>query len=691
MFILHLGRPEVLNAALVAFTGIDVVQNHALRQQLGEGLIDLDQIQIAHHLGPKTGIQQVQDSVFNATDVLIHRHPIICTLSHHLLVVRGIAIPHEIPAGIHKRVHRVGFASRRLATYRAHHPGMKAFVFVQRVAGAIGHAVLRQYHRQVFFRYWHRTMFGAVDDGNRRAPVTLAAHTPITQAPGGFFLTQAPHLQGVGNGINGRLERQTAIAVGVDRHAAGFVTVPVIPLVVVVFKAVNQHHLNDVDAIFLGKQKVALIVRGHAHDSAIAITHQHVVSHPQVNWVAIQRVLDGQPGFHADFFPRSQFCLGGTPLLAFVDKCGQGRVGSGGMLCQRVLGCNRAKRHAHDGVGTGCEDKHLAVTDQGAICPPNVMGEGKTNPFTFPDPVLLHQLHAVRPARQAALHALQQLGCVVGNLQVVAWNLTPLDRRTGTPALAVDHLFVGQHSLVYRVPVHHLGFAVGNAFFQHFQKQPLVPAVITGITSGNLAAPVNRQTHRLHLHLHVGDVFIGPLGRWHAVFHGGVFGRQTKGIPAHRHQDIKALHTQLACEHVIDRVVAHMAHVQLATGVGQHGAGVELLFQMASSVTRVFGNTVTVCCVPMGLRFALHGLWVVFFFHAAILRAREAGRADWHDRQLAATKYDRFAASGRGRAGRIRYKPNAVEPGFLCRTHQFHHFAIGHRFICPQLQLGFGV
>jgi hypothetical protein len=33
-------------------------------------------------------------------------------------------------------------------------------------------------------------VFVAMDDGNRRAPVALSAHTPVTQAPGGFFLTQ---------------------------------------------------------------------------------------------------------------------------------------------------------------------------------------------------------------------------------------------------------------------------------------------------------------------------------------------------------------------------------------------------------------------------------------------------------------------------------------------------------------------
>ena len=68
---------------------------------------------------------------------------------------------------------------------------VKAFVLVQWVARAVGDAILRQHHRQVFFRHGHRAMFLAMDDGNRRAPVALPAHAPIAQTPGGFFLAQA--------------------------------------------------------------------------------------------------------------------------------------------------------------------------------------------------------------------------------------------------------------------------------------------------------------------------------------------------------------------------------------------------------------------------------------------------------------------------------------------------------------------
>ena len=131
-------------------------------------------------------------------------------------------------------------------------------------------------------------------------------------------------------------------------------------------------------------------------------------------------------------------------------------------------------------------------------------------------------------------------------------------------------MFVGQNRLINRVPIDDLCFAIGHALFEHLQKQPLVPLVVAGVTGGYFAAPVDGQAHGLHLLLHVSDVFVGPLGGRHTVFECGVFGRQTKRIPAHGHEHVVAVHAQIAREHVVDGVVAHVAHVQLATGVGQH-------------------------------------------------------------------------------------------------------------------------
>ena len=168
-------------------------------------------------------------------------------------------------------------------------------------------------------------------------------------------------------------------------------------------------------------------------------------------------------------------------------------------------------------------------------------------------------------------------------------------------------MLVRQHGLIDRVPVHHLGFAIGNAFFQHFEKQPLVPLVVTFIAGGKLAAPVNCQTQGLHLLLHVRNVAARPFSRRHTVFQRRVFSRQAKRIPAHRHQHVVALHPQAARQHVVDRVVAHMAHVQLAAGVGQHRASVELAFGLVAD----FAHAIRIGGIPGSLRLRFNGGGVV--------------------------------------------------------------------------------
>ena len=191
------------------------------------------------------------------------------------------------------------------------------------------------------------------------------------------------------------------------------------------------------------------------------------------------------------------------------------------------------------------------------------------------DPVGLHGLHALGPARQL-VEVGQQFFRVLGDAEVVAGDLALFHQRAGAPAAAVDHLFVGQHGLVHRVPVHHLRLLVGDAFFQHAQEQPLVPLVIVGLAGGDLARPVDAQPQRLQLLLHVGDVVVSPLRGRHLVLDGGVLGGQAEGIPAHGLQHAVAAHLVPAGEHVADGVVAHMAHVQLARRVGEHGQAVIL-------------------------------------------------------------------------------------------------------------------
>ena len=98
------------------------------------------------------------------------------------------------------------------------------------------------------------------------------------------------------------------------------------------------------------------------------------------------------------------------------------------------------------------------------------------------------------------------------------------------------------------------------------------------------------------------DVGIGPGRGCHGVGHSGILGWQAKGIPAHGHKHVVALHAQTAGHDIVDGVVAYMAHMQLARGVGQHRAGVVLALGIAGVV---LDGLEGFACSPVGLNLGL--------------------------------------------------------------------------------------
>ena len=107
-------------------------------------------------------------------------------------------------------------------------------------------------------------------------------------------------------------------------------------------------------------------------------------------------------------------------------------------------------------------------------------GNAKRTPSLLPIQLLLHQRTRSGQPGRPVLHVVEQLVGVLRDLQVVAGDLALLDQRAGAPAAAVDHLLVGEHGLVDRIPVDDLGPPLGDAGLEHLQEQPLVPLVVAG-------------------------------------------------------------------------------------------------------------------------------------------------------------------------------------------------------------------
>src|ERR1043166_2118257 len=101
----------------------------------------------------------------------------------------------------------------------------------KRVSGAVGNAVLGQHNGQILFRNWNGSTLRAMDERNRRAPVTLARDAPVAQSERRLFFAQTQRGQIRGDRIDGIAIAEAVVLARVDAVAALFVLVPRLPRV----------------------------------------------------------------------------------------------------------------------------------------------------------------------------------------------------------------------------------------------------------------------------------------------------------------------------------------------------------------------------------------------------------------------------------------------------------------------------
>ena len=189
--------------------------------------------------------------------------------------------------------------------------------------------------------------------------------------------------------------------------------------------------------------------------------------------------------------------------------------------------------------------------------------------FRAADPVALHQPHLVRPALER-VDGVKQILRIIADLEEPLRQLALLDECAGAPAASVDHLLVGEHGLIDRIPVHLRLLALDQTRLEEVEKHLLLVLVIGRIAGREFARPVERQPHRLELRLHGGDVFVGPGFRMHLARHGGVLRRHAERVPAHRMQHLEAHRTFVARNHVTHGVVAHVTHMDAPGRIREH-------------------------------------------------------------------------------------------------------------------------
>ncbi len=200
------------------------------------------------------------------------------------------------------------------------------------------------------------------------------------------------------------------------------------------------------------------------------------------------------------------------------------------------------------------------------------------------------------------IEARQEIVGIVGDLEEPLGELALLDRRSRAPAAAVDHLLVGEHRLIDRVPIDLRFSPRDEASFEEIEEQLLLVLVIARVAGRDLARPVEREAHRLQLGTHGRDIGVGPFGRAGVVLHGGVFRRQPERVPAHGMKDVEPPRAAIPRHHVAHGVIAHMPHVDAPRRIGEHLEHV--IFRARVVVVSLEDFRVRPGLAPFGLGFA---------------------------------------------------------------------------------------
>ena len=439
-----------------------------------------------------------------------------------------------------------------------------------------------------------------MDYRNRAAPVALPADAPVAQAIIHPALAPAQRLHAPGQLRLGILDRHAVEEARIDDSPRPEISLGAnLEGVRLMFR--RAHHRHHVEPVFAGEIEVALVVRRAAEDGPGAVVHQDEVGDIDRHGpVRVERVDHPQPGVEAFLLGLLQRLFRGAHAAAVGAERGQPLDPPLQRPGQRMIRRDRREAGPEQGVVAGGVGLELGPLDQIA----RRYLKAELQPLRAPDPVALHGAHLLGPLVQPVERRQQLLGHV-RDLEEPLGQLAPLDRRARAPALAVDHLLVGQHRVVDRVPVHHRGFARHQPGLQHVEEHRLLLGVVFRVAGGELALPVDAQPHRFELGPHRRDVLVGPFPGVDTALQRRVLGRHAEGVPAHRVQHVEAARFLEPGHHVAHGVVAHMAHVDAPRGVGKH------LQHVVFRPGLVAGRGEGAALVPDALPFRFHRAGVV--------------------------------------------------------------------------------
>jgi hypothetical protein len=154
---------------------------------------------------------------------------------------------------------------------------------------------------------------------------------------------------------------------------------------------VARDHQRRRQPVAAGEVEIAGVVRGHGHDRAGPVAHQHIIGDVNRDAMPVDRVHRVRPGENARALAPlgHPVHIGDAPRLRHVGfHLGALRPGRH-LVDQRVLRRKHHETHAEDGIHARREDPHLA----GAA----LDGDIELDALGAPDPFALLRFDAFRP------------------------------------------------------------------------------------------------------------------------------------------------------------------------------------------------------------------------------------------------------------------------------------------------------
>ena len=145
-----------------------------------------------------------------------------------------------------------------------------------------------------------------------------------------------------------------------------------------------------------------------------------------------------------------------------------------------------------------------------------------------------------------------------------------------TPASASFHLFIGQHRVARRAPVHRREFTRRKADFHELREKPLIPLVVAWVVTLEGSTPVIGKSHPLDLLGDGSHVAFRDVVRVTALGDRSVLCWHTKGVEAHGVEHIIPHQTLETGHSVANGVISNVPHVHFSRRVWVHLKAVEL-------------------------------------------------------------------------------------------------------------------